>query len=81
MRQTAGSVVAAVRGWPAARRRQEKARQDAGRVLWLVAAPALAALAARAVGWSLASFTVREYPGEVGARRRLEAHKGQRGTS
>ena len=46
----------------------------AGRVLWLVAAPVLPALAAGAVGWSVAAFTVREYPSEVGARRRLQEH-------
>ncbi|MGW4563174.1 hypothetical protein ACWEN3_12430 [Streptomyces sp. NPDC004561] len=47
----------------------------AGRVLWLVAAPVLPALAAGLVGWVLAAFTVREYPSEVGARRWLEEHR------
>ncbi|MGW4975503.1 hypothetical protein [Streptomyces mirabilis] len=32
----------------------------------------LPALLAYAVGWFLAAFTVREYPGEVGARRVVE---------
>ncbi|MFI9255901.1 hypothetical protein [Streptomyces sp. NPDC053069] len=53
----------------------------AGRVLWLVAAPVLPASAAWAVGWSVAAFTVRAYPSEVGARRRLEAHNGHPRTS
>ncbi|WP_227025777.1 hypothetical protein [Streptomyces fodineus] len=53
----------------------------AGRVPWLVAAPVMPALAAWAVGWSLGMLTVREYPSEVGARRRLEVQNGQSGTS
>ncbi|MFS4096738.1 hypothetical protein [Streptomyces sp. AF1A] len=43
----------------------------AGRVLWLLAAPVIPALAAWGAGWCAAAFTVREYPSEVGARRRL----------
>ncbi|MEU1400895.1 hypothetical protein ABZ471_00755 [Streptomyces sp. NPDC005728] len=53
----------------------------AGRALWLVAAPVMPALAAWAVGWSAAAFTVRAYPSEVGAHRWLEAHNGQISTS
>jgi hypothetical protein len=45
-----------------------------GRVLWLVAAPVAPALAAGCVGRVAAVFTVREYPSEVGARRRLQEH-------
>lgn len=52
----------------------------AGRVLWLVAAPVMPALAAGAVGWSLGMLTVREYPSEVGARRWLEEQKGRNRT-
>ncbi|MEU9478754.1 hypothetical protein [Streptomyces sp. NPDC048191] len=61
-------------------RRRSTGLAVAGRALWLIAAPVLPALAAWAVGWSVAAFTVREYPGEVGARRRLEAQKGRNGT-
>ncbi|MFI1076219.1 hypothetical protein [Streptomyces puniciscabiei] len=53
----------------------------AGRVLWLVAAPVMPALAAWVVGWSIAMLTVREYPSEVGARRWLDAQNGQIRTS
>ena len=52
-----------------------------GRVAWLVAAPVMPALAAWAVGWCAAAFTVREYPSEVGARRWLTTHNGQTRTS
>ncbi|MEU9443129.1 hypothetical protein AB0D42_19825 [Streptomyces sp. NPDC048304] len=53
----------------------------AGRVLWLVAAPVIPALAAWVVGWSVAMLTVHEYPSEVGARRWFEAQSGQIRTS
>lgn len=53
----------------------------AGRVLWLIAAPVMPALAAWGVGWCAAAFTVREYPGEVGARRRLGEQNGHIGAS
>ncbi|MGW4271134.1 hypothetical protein ACWEGQ_01910 [Streptomyces seoulensis] len=42
----------------------------AGRFLVPVAAPVLPAAPAFGVGWFGAAFTVREHPGEVGARRR-----------
>lgn len=54
--------------------RRSTGRVVAGRVLWLVAAPVMPALAAWAVGWSIGMLTVREYPSEVGARRWLEKH-------
>ncbi|MGW0209676.1 hypothetical protein ACWDZ8_29140 [Streptomyces sp. NPDC003233] len=67
-----------------AAKRDERRRSTgpalAARALWLIAAPVLPALAAWAVGWSVAAFTVREYPSEVGARRMLEEQKGQNGT-
>ncbi|KUN89673.1 hypothetical protein AQJ66_03450 [Streptomyces bungoensis] len=53
----------------------------AGRGLLVLAAPVLPAFAAWCVGWFAAALTVREYPSEVGARRWLEAHTGQSGTS
>ncbi|GAA3980775.1 hypothetical protein [Streptomyces plumbiresistens] len=43
----------------------------AGRLLFVIAAPVMPAFAAWGVGWAAAAFTVREYPSEVGARRRL----------
>ncbi|MFI5796485.1 hypothetical protein [Streptomyces sp. NPDC051677] len=42
-----------------------------GRALVLIAAPVMPALAAFALGWSVAMLTVREYPSEVGARRAM----------
>ncbi|MFI2203168.1 hypothetical protein ACH47Z_20750 [Streptomyces sp. NPDC020192] len=71
-------------GFRAAKRREAgRARywSRAGLVLLLLAAPVLPAFAAWCVGWFLASLTVREYPSEVGARRWLEVHNGQSGTS
>ncbi|MFK0136187.1 hypothetical protein [Streptomyces murinus] len=53
----------------------------AGRGLLLVLAPVMPMVAAWCVGWFLAHLTVRQYPSEVGARRRLEAQKGRSGTS
>lgn len=53
----------------------------AGRGLVVLAAPVLPVFAAWCVGWFAAALTVRAYPGEVGARRRLEAHNGQSSTS
>ncbi|MGY4995436.1 hypothetical protein [Streptomyces sp. 900105245] len=44
-----------------------------GRGLVLLAAPAMPAIAAHVVGRLAVRLTVREYPSEVGARRRLEA--------
>ena len=40
----------------------------AGRVLMLVAAPVVPASVAWCAGWVVASFAVREYPSEAGAR-------------
>ena len=69
----------------------------AGLLPLLLAAPVLPAFAAWCVGWFVDWFVgwfvdwfvgwfvvrlaVREYPGEVGARRRLEVQKGQIRTS
>ncbi|SED89692.1 hypothetical protein SAMN04490357_6233 [Streptomyces misionensis] len=53
----------------------------AGLVPLLLATPILPPIVAWCVGWSAAVLTVREYPGEVGARRRLEARTGRSGTS
>lgn len=62
-------------GWARAAKRDETRRSPglavAGRALLLVAAPVVPALAAGPAGWVVASFTVREYPSEVGARRAL----------
>lgn len=61
-----------------ARKRDETRRSTGlavvGRALVLIAAPVMPALAAFALGWSVAMLTVREYPSEVGARRWLEGH-------
>lgn len=61
--------------WARAAKRDETRRSPglavAGRALLLVAAPVVPALVAGLAGWVLASFTVREYPSEVGARRAL----------
>ncbi|MGV4984616.1 hypothetical protein ACWC0C_35485 [Streptomyces sp. NPDC001709] len=62
-------------------RRSSTGRAVAGRAFWLIAAPVLPASAAWAVGWSVAAFTVRTYPSEVGARRWLAVQNGQSGTS
>ncbi|SES07974.1 hypothetical protein SAMN04487983_103061 [Streptomyces sp. yr375] len=55
-----------------ARKRDETRRSTGlavvGRALVLIAAPVMPALAAFALGWSVAMLTVREYPSEVGAR-------------
>ncbi|GHJ36511.1 hypothetical protein [Streptomyces sp. TS71-3] len=48
----------------------------AGRLLVVIAAPVLPAFAAFCVGWTIAAFTVREYPSEVGARRAMEGDGG-----
>ena len=52
-----------------------------GHGLVLLAAPVMPAFAAWFVGRPAAWLTVREYPGEVGARRWLEEHNGQISTS
>jgi 4-amino-4-deoxy-L-arabinose transferase-like glycosyltransferase len=44
----------------------------AGRFLLVIAAPVLPAFAAFCAAWTVAAFTVREYPSEVGARRTLQ---------
>ena len=63
--------------WARAAKRDETRRSPglavAGRGLLLVAAPVVPALAAWLAGWVVASFTVREYPSEAGARRALRA--------
>ncbi|WP_405615419.1 hypothetical protein [Streptomyces sp. NBC_00076] len=46
----------------------------AARFLFVIAAPVMPACAAWCAGWTAAAFTVREYPSEVGARRRLQEH-------
>ncbi|GAV45267.1 hypothetical protein [Streptomyces acidiscabies] len=62
-----------------ARKRAETTRATGlallGRVVAVLAAPVMPALAALAVGWTVAMLTVREYPSEVGARRWMEEHR------
>ncbi|MEU6540913.1 hypothetical protein [Streptomyces sp. NPDC047000] len=62
-------------GWARADKRDATRRSPglavAGRALLLVATPVVPALAAWLAGWVVASFTVREYPSEAGARRAL----------